>query len=131
MAETISTFAVGAAASGMPAAIGGFPPQEVILWSMIGGLGSVWLSRKSGQVVTTKWLCGALAQIGLSAATGVALSALLLAIAPGYSWLAPLSGAPRWAVACVIAALAFKVGPVLWASGQKWLGSKQGDSNAE
>lgn len=122
MADFSTALAAGAAAALPAAAMSGLPPGEVVAWSVIGGLVSVWLSRPRVAAVTPQWLAGTLAHIGVSAATGVALSALLQALATASPALAPLAEAPRWALAAVIAALAHTVAPMCYAAATRWLG---------
>lgn len=126
MTDVSVAAASGALAGGGAAAITGWPPQEVIFWALMGGLVSVWLSRKADAAITLPWAVGSFVQIFVSALSGVALSALALAIAPSYSWLAPVVAVPRWVMAAVIAALIFKLGPLAWGWMQRRAGGKEG-----
>lgn len=129
MTDVASAAVSGSLASGTAAAMSGWPPQEVILWAVIGGLISVWLSSAKVAALTPAWVGGALVQICVAAAAGIALSAGLLAIAPGWAWLAPLAAVPRWVMAGLIAALIFKLGPLAFELGTRWI--KGGTSNVQ
>lgn len=133
MAEIATATASAALASGIAAGTSGLPPQDVILWALIGGLVSVWLSRQADASLTLRWAASSLMQLGISAAAGVAGSALVLAVAPAYAMTAPLASAPRWVLAGVIAALAFKAGPPVWGLFMRLVGGaapKEGGPNA-
>lgn len=131
MADLSTTVATGTAAAGSAAAAAGWPPQDVILWSLIGGLVSVWLSTQGTAAITVRWVASALAQIGVAAVAGILLSAGLLAVAPSWSWLAPLASVPRWVLAGLIAALIFKAGPLAWGYISRWTGANGGTPNAQ
>lgn len=94
----------------------GMPPQDVIIWSLIGGLVSVWASRAEVVRVTLGWLASVIAHIGVSAASGIALSAILQSVAPKLAMTAALADVPRWASAAVFAALTVKAAPVVLAA---------------
>lgn len=132
MAEIATAATSAALASGIAAGTSGLPPQDVILWALIGGLVSVWLSRQADASLTLRWAASSLMQLGISAATGVALSALVLAVAPAHPMTAPLASAPRWSLAGLIAASAFKAGPPLWNLLMRLIGAapKEGGPNA-
>lgn len=120
-------------AGGASAALAaGWPPQDVIFWAAMGGLASVWLSRKTDTPVTIGWAIGSLAHLCIATAAGIALSAIALALAPAYSWLAPLAAVPRWALAVTIAALSYKAGPLAWGRIKTLFGLKEqeGSPNA-
>lgn len=125
MTDVPITAASGTLATGAAAAMSGLPSQEVILYAVIGGMVSVWLARQAEAVLTARWFAAALAQIGVSAAAGVTLSALVLAVAPGYAWLAPISAVPQWVLAGVIAALIHRAGPLMYAWFKRATGSKE------
>lgn len=57
MAEIATATASAALASGIAAGTSGLPPQEVILWSLAGGVASVWLSREADAFMTTGLQC--------------------------------------------------------------------------
>lgn len=130
MTETGTTVAATVGAAVPAAAMSGWPPQDVVLWAVIGGLISVWLARKADQSeVTGRWLGGALAHLCSAAAAGVALSAVVLALAPAY--VPPLAVVPRWALAAVIAALINKLGPMVLRRLFKWGGTKGEPTDAQ
>lgn len=132
MTETGTTVAATVGAAVPAAAMSGWPPQDVVLWAVIGGLISVWLARKADQSeVTGRWLGGALAHLCVAAASGVALSAVVLAMAPATAWTAPLAVVPRWALAAAIAALLNKLAPLGWRWLIRWLGTKEGTTDAQ
>lgn len=116
MAADGSSVIVGAAAAassaGSAAAMSGMPPQDVIIWSLIGGLVSVWASRTEVVRVTLGWLASVVAHIGVSASSGIALSAILQAVAPKVGFISALADVPRWASAAIFAAVVVKVAPV-------------------
>lgn len=122
-AASAASAATGAATA---AAMSSLPNQEVIVWAVIGGLVSVWLARKAEVAFTPGYIATAIAQIGVSAASGIALSALVLTAAPGYAWLAPLASVPRWALAGCIAALIHQLGPLALSWLQHFSGTKGG-----
>jgi len=127
-AETAATLASGAAAA---AAVAGWPPAIVITCALMGGVVSVWLDHRADVALTPKWLIGAIWQVMVSSAAGVAFSALALAVLPAYPLVAPLAQAPQWALAGVIAALIHRFAPMAL----RWVNRKadqadQGGSNA-
>ena len=132
MAEIATATASAALAGGIAAGTSGLPPQEVILWALAGGVASVWLSREADASLSWRWAASSLMQLGISAATGVALSALVLAVAPAHPLTAPLASAPRWSLAGLIAASAFKAGPPLWGLFMRLIGAapKEGGPHA-
>lgn len=131
MADPSTTVATGTAAASSAVVAAGVPPQDVILWAVIGGLVSVWLSNQHEARFTLRWVAGALAQIGVAAVAGILLSAGVLAVAPAWGWLAPLASMPRWVLAGAIAALIFKGGPLIWRAFTGWSTSKGGTPNAQ
>lgn len=133
MAEVIATTASAAVASGTVAAISGLPPQDVILWSLVGGLVSVWMDKKDSEVcITARWIGSVMLQMCVSTAAGIALSAAVLSIAPAYEVSRPLAAVPRWVLGVVIAALIHKGAPLAWAGLKRLsIGGKQGSEHAE
>jgi hypothetical protein len=108
----------------------GWATQEVLLAAFVGGLISVWLSREAEVILNWRWIASVLAKIGVSSSSGVGLSAMVAAVAPGYTLTAPLANVPHWAMAGLIAALAFKAGPPIWAAAMRLLGQQTGGSDA-
>lgn len=134
MTDVPITAASAALATGSAAAMSGWPPQDVIVWALIGGLVSVWMARKAEASLTAGFLAAALAQVGVSAAAGIALSAGLLALAPVSTWTASLASVPRWVLAGVIAAVIHRAAPLAMAWLQRWAGpraTQPGDGHAE
>lgn len=123
MSTAIGTTVGATVGAAVPAAaMSGWPPQDVVLWAVVGGLISVWLARKADQSeVTGRWLGGALAHLCSAAAAGIALSAVVLALAPAYAFSA---------LAAVIAALLHKLAPLGWRWLIRWLGTKEGTTDA-
>lgn len=119
-----ATGAVGAAALGAAATLSGVPPGDVIVWALIGGLVSVWASEESAITVSIRWACGVAMRLGISAAAGIVLSALAIAVAPHYSTLEWLGWAPQWALAAVLSASIFKVAPIVMARVERMIGGK-------
>lgn len=108
------TLVTGAASAASSAAItAGMPPQEVILWAVMGALVAVWLDRQKGEALTLAWITRAIGMIGVSVLSGIAASACLpvLAKAPLISF---LSETPRWVMAFIVAALIHKAGPLAY-----------------
>jgi hypothetical protein len=104
-----------AAAAGSAAALSARPPGEVVIWSIVGGLVAVWLSKPSELELSIKWALGVIGLFFVSAAAGVVLSAILVAVAPTLPpMFAFVAAIPRWASAAVIAALIWKLGPFAW-----------------
>jgi hypothetical protein len=91
------------------------PPGEVVVWAIVGGVVAVWLSKPSELELSLKWVLGVLGLFFVSAAAGVVLSAILVAVAPTLpATFAFVAAIPRWASAAVIAALIWKLGPFAW-----------------
>lgn len=114
MAELTTTPAAAVASGATSAAIAaGMPPQEVILWAVMGALVAVWLDRQKGEALTLAWVMRAIGMIGVSVLSGIAASACLpvLAKAPLISF---LSETPRWVMAFIVAALIHKAGPLAY-----------------
>lgn len=121
MAEVTTTIAAGAAASAASAASSGMPPSDVVAWALIGGLVAVWLEHQAELIITARWAIGAIARALVSAAAGVALSAVALALAPTLPGLSALAQVPQWAMAGIVAALIHRIGPKLFDAASSWL----------
>ncbi len=117
----LTTTPAAAVASGATSAaiVAGMPPQEVIVWAVMGALVAVWLDRQKGGAMSLAWVARAIGMILVSVASGIAASACLpvLAKVPLISF---LSETPRWVMAFIVAALIHKAGPIgySWAVGK-------------
>lgn len=111
MADVSSTVIVAAVAA--PAAAGR-PPEEVILWAFLGALAAVYLERGQSDSFNIRWVVSALGMMFASVLSGIVGSALVLQAAPSWTLTAPLAKIERWILACIIAALIHKAGPLLW-----------------
>lgn len=116
-----AAIANGFTAAGMTT---GMPPQDVMLWSMIGALAAVWLDQQKGVPLSRRWVLRAVGMIFVSVASGIAGSAALIAVpdAPIVGFVAKV---PQWVLAFFIAALIHLVGPALF---KRWLST---DKKAE
>jgi hypothetical protein len=114
MAE-LSTTAATAVLTGATsaAAAAGRPPQEVIVWALMGSLVAVWLDRQKGEPLTVGWAARAVGMIFVSVLTGIAGSAGAPALSD-YALLGFLSKLDRWVLAFTIAALIHKAGPLAY-----------------
>lgn len=114
MTDAVST----AAAASVAGVVAARPPEEVIWWALIGALVAIWLDGKGDHSLDrkeiAKWAINAAGMILVSAASGIALSALVQSIAANVSFLSPLAHTPRWVTAAIIAALIHKIGPILF-----------------
>lgn len=113
MADVLMTAVASGAAAGGAAATAGMPPQHVVVWAVVGGLVNAWLAAATAEPVTLRWIARQLARVGVAASAGIALSAVVLAIAPAYSLTAPISTVPEWALAGVISGGLHLIGPRL------------------
>lgn len=130
MTDVPITAASAALATGAGAALSGLPTQEVMAWAVIGGLASVWLAQKAaGSAFGWRWITTAVAQVVVSAAAGVAISALILAVAPAYGATQPLAAVPQWVLAGIVAAVIHRMAPLLWERLERMVkgGAKEGD----
>lgn len=111
LSTTAATAVLTGAASAAAAA--GKPPQEVIVWALLGALVAVWLDRQKGDPLTLGWVGRALGLIFVSVLTGIAGSAgiMVLADLPGLGFVAKLE---RWVAAFTIAASIHIVAPWGW-----------------
>lgn len=115
----LTTTVPAAVASGITAAGAatgiaiGWPPQDVLVWAVMGALVAVWLDRQRGEPLSMKWAGRALGMIAVSVLSGIAGSAFLASM-PEASFIGAAANAPRWAVAFAIAALIHKVGPLVF-----------------
>jgi len=131
MTDIPLTAAASTVAAGTAAAMTGLPTQEVVLYALAGGVVGIWLSPLAQVVFTARWVAAVLAQIAASTAAGVTLSAIGLAVAPGYDWLKPLSAVPQWALAGVIAACIHRALPLFWTWLQRRTGTAPADQGGE
>lgn len=91
----------------------------------------VWLGRRVDVVMSGRWAAEALRQLVASALAGIVLSEIAVSALPGYSLTEPISRAPQWALAGLIAATAFRLGPHV----ERWIkrfftGNKGGSPDA-
>lgn len=114
-ATAASTLATGTAAA-VPtvAAAAGRPPEEVILWAFLGSLVAVYLDRSRDTTLSMRWAASTAGLVLVSVLSGIVGSALVLQLAPAWSWTAPLAAVERWVLAFAIAALIHKAGPLAW-----------------
>jgi|GEM_PF-6530543 len=110
MAELTTTAAATAVTGATSAISAGRPPQEVIVWALMGSLVAVWLDRQKGEPLTIDWVARALGLIFVSVLTGIAGSAGAAALGdlPGFAFVTKVE---RWVMAFAIAALIHKLGP--------------------
>ena len=111
MAE-LTTTASAAVATGMTSAIvTGRPPQEIIVWALMGSLVAVWLDHQRGEAITVRWAAKAVGLIFVSVLSGIAGSAGMIALADiqALSFIAKIE---RWVLAFLIASLIHKLGPL-------------------
>ena len=119
MATDLTTTLPAAVASGITAAgtatglATGMPPQDVILWAVMGALVAVWLDRQKGEPLSKAWAFRALGMIFVSVLSGIAGSAGLEAV-PDAPMIGVVAKVPQWVLAFVISALIHKVGPLLF-----------------
>jgi len=119
MATDLTTTVPAAVASGITAAgaatglATGMPPQDVILWAVMGALVAVWLDRQKGEPLSKEWAARALGMIFVSVLSGIAGSAALEAV-PDAPMIGVIAKVPRWVLAFAISALIHKVGPFAW-----------------
>lgn len=114
MAELTTTPAAAVASGATSAAIAaGMPPQEVIVWAVMGALVAVWLDRQKGEPLTLAWVGRAIGMIGVSVLSGIAASAGIAALSDA-PMIGLLAKAPRWVLAFTVAALIHKAGPLAY-----------------
>lgn len=107
----------------------GIPPQDVIVWSILGGLCSLWITRQPENAMTWRAAWYAMWQVVVSASAGIVVSTLLLHAAEnGVTWLQAIDRAPHWALAALLAALATKVGPIIATTVGAWFNKKAGEA---
>lgn len=114
MAELTTTASAAVVTGATSAAIAaGRPPQEVIVWALMGSLVAVWLDRQKAEPLTVGWALRALGMIAVSLLSGIAGSAGAIALAdlPGISFVAKIE---RWVLAFAIAALIHRAGPPVY-----------------
>lgn len=113
MAELTTTVAATAVTGATAAIAAGLPPQEVLVWSLLGALVAVWLDREKGEALTVGWALRAVGLVFVSVLSGIAGSAGITALAdvPMVSFLAKIE---RWVAAFAVAALIHKAGPWVW-----------------
>lgn len=115
---------VGATTAGITA---GMPPHDVILWAVMGALVAVWLDRHRGEALSWRWLGRALGMIFVSGLSGIAGSAVLVAM-PDMPLVGMLAKAPQWTLAFAIAALIHLAGPAVY---RRLLGVFKGEVKSE
>lgn len=127
---TISSVATGTAAA-VPtvAAAAGRPPEEVILWAFLGSLVAVYLDRGRDDVLSVRWAASTAGLVLVSVLSGIVGSALVLQLAPAWSWTAPLAAVERWVLAFAIAALIHKAGPLGWSVVRRLAATTKGASD--
>ena len=110
--------AAGAAASGAAASVAaGLPPTEQIACALAGGLLSVWMARNKDLTISPRWVGSSLMRVLVSATTGLAVTVILLAVAPAFEVTAAVAREPRAgaAVAFLMSAFAYTLGPIAMA----------------
>lgn len=112
MAELTTTAAATAVTGATSAVAAGRPPQEVIVWALMGSLVAVWLDRQKGDPITWRWAGRATCLIVVSVLSGIAGSAGLQAL-DGVALVGFLAKLERWVAAFLVASLIHKLGP--WA----------------
>jgi len=103
----------------------GRPPEDVIIWSILGALVAVWLNRNQGAEFNFKWLLSIFGTVFVSVMCGIVGSAVLMAVTPEYSMLRPFSKMPQWTGAFIIAALIHTIAPLAYAFATRWLNKKE------
>jgi hypothetical protein len=115
MSAATQTEILAAAASGATTAvIAGRPPEEVLIWALLGAIVAVWINSKNTDEITVRWVISTIAMLCVSVICGVAGSAIILSIANQYEWLRPFAAVPRWAIAFVVAAGIHVAAPPAW-----------------
>lgn len=111
MAELTTTVSAAAVTGATSALAAGRPPQDVIVWALMGSLVAVWLDRQKGEPLTLAWVGKALGLIFVAMLSGIAGSAAAQALGdlPVIGFVAKVE---RWVVAFVIASLIHKLGPI-------------------
>ena len=120
-----SAIAAGAATA-LAVVLSEWPAGSVIAAALIGAVVSVWLAQTSDIVMTWPGARRALVQLIVSALAGVALSEIAVAVLPGYALTEPIARAPQWAIAGLVAAVAFRFGPRVAAWADRTIDSKRG-----
>ncbi|MBK1686192.1 hypothetical protein [Rubrivivax gelatinosus] len=119
-------------AGSLAAIAAGMPSGLTIAAAIVGGLIAVWMEHSDEISISLRWVGGAALRVIVSAAAGIALAAIALAIAAHpESVLAPIAGAPEWALAGVIAASVRKFAPLAWSAATAWLQRKTTRAAAE
>ena len=119
MAADLTTTLPAAVASGITAAgtaagiSTGMPPQDVIIWAVMGAFVAVWLDRQRGEPLSVGWGARALGMIFVSMLSGIAGSAGLQAV-PDAPVIGVAAKVPQYVLAFAIASLIHKVGPILF-----------------
>jgi hypothetical protein len=126
MAELTTTASAAVVTGATSAIAAGRPPQEVIVWALMGSLVAVWLDRQKGEPLTVGWALRALGMIVVSLLSGIAGSAGAIALAdlPGLSFVAKIE---RWVLAFAIAALIHRAGPPVYRATLGRLQKEAGD----
>lgn len=110
------TIAAASAASG--AVLSGVPPEDVLIYAVLGGLVAAWMQgdKQNGRAKSDilRWAVSVAGIVFVSAVSGVVISAILISVANRFDYLSPLLVIPRWAVAAVVSALIIKCAPYFW-----------------
>lgn len=103
--DPITTAASAAVIGGTVAALGGAPPDPVIVASLLGALCSAWARPSSGPEWTWRYIGGTLVHTVLSCGAGMCGAVLVPA------FVRELGSVPGWAMAGPMAAFAHQIIP--------------------
>lgn len=114
MADAITTAVTGAVAAASAPLAAGRPPEDVLLFALLGSVVAVWLDGtppEKGKLLAWSWATFML--VFVSVLSGVVGSALLQNL-EGAPYVGAVSKVQPWISACVIAALIHRLGPMAW-----------------
>lgn len=114
MADAITTAVTGAVAAASAPLATGRPPEDVLLFALLGSVVAVWLdgtTPERGKLLAWSWSTFML--VFVSVLSGVVGSALLQNL-EGAPYIGALAKVQPWISACVIAALIHRLGPLAW-----------------
>lgn len=96
-ASAVPAASAAAASLGATALLTGAGIGPVLVASLIGATISIWGRKREPLELNLRWFGSAFLHGVMATVTGFAGSTMIVTIAPGYSWAAPLAHAPQWA----------------------------------
>ena len=121
-ASSAAVAAVGAVATAQ------VPDHLVMMGALLGALVSVWISRQHDHEPWSGMTIARVAgHLGVSAASGIVISIMIVSTLPHYAWGLPLVHIPQWTIAASVAALIHVVAPIAYS----WLAKRSGKEQSK